>query len=194
MQCIYFSANNNSELVDMYNLIDSTNYLLDHIPQISNTSFFSYKLSSEFAEIDDGGEVFDPARSIAFEFDQMQINSLNIFSRFKNRIKLLREQAHSEDYLMNSESESTFWTFFERISKLKYGCLFLLENGNLQATWNDDKKNHIGLEFVNRQAIGFVIFKSRNSSEPVSRLSGIDTMNGLEDLISVYGLKKLLIT
>ena len=178
----------------MYNLIDSTKNPLDHLPQISKSSIISFNLSSDFVEIYGRGEVFGSTRSIAFEFDQIQINSLNTFTRFKNRIKLLSEQSHSEDYSMNYESVNTFWEFFERNSKLKYGCLFLLENGNLQATWNDNKKNHIGLEFVNHQTIGFVIFKNRNASESVSRLSGIDTMNGIEGLISVYDLKELLIT
>ena len=178
----------------MNNLIESTNNLLDHIPQFSETSIFSYEFSSGFSETEDSGDLFGLNRSIAYEFDQFQLNSLITFLRFKNRIKLLSEQARSEDYSMNSESESTFWHLFERISKLKYGCLFLLENGNLQATWNDDEENHVGLEFVNRQTIGFVIFRNRSSSEPVSRLTGIETMNGIENLISVYDLKELLIT
>ena len=178
----------------MNNILELTVNLLDHRPQFSEASFFNYKLSLRFSDYEDSGELIRPHRSIAYEFDQFQLNSLITFLRFKNRIKLLSELARSEDYSMNSESASTFWHFFERISKLKYGRLFLLENGNLQATWNDDEENHVGLEFVNRQTIGFVIFRKRSSSEPVSRLSGIETMNGIENLISVYNLNKLLIT
>ena len=178
----------------MYNLIESTNNLLDHIPQFRQTWFFNYKLSSGFSEVEDSGDFFDPNRLIEYEFDQFQLDSLKSFLRFKNRIKLLSEQARSEDYSINPESKRTFWMFFKKFPKLKYGCLFLLDNGNLEATWDDDRNNHVGLEFVSQQTIGFVIFRNRSSSEPVSRLSGIETMNGIKDLISVYSLKEILIT
>ena len=174
--------------------IESTVNLLDHNPQFSETSLLDYELSSGFSEYEDSGELLGPIGTIEYEFDQFQLNSLIAFLRFKNRIKLLSEQARSEDYSINPESERTFWEFFKNFSNLKYGSLFLLDNGNLEATWDDDRENHVGLEFISRQTIGFVIFRNRSSSEPVSRLSGLDTMNGIEDLISVYGLKEILTT
>ena len=112
--------------------------------------------------------------------------------KFVNRIKVLVEQTKSEDCSLNSGSHEAFWEFARTSQNLVYDKLFLLENGNLHATWKDEQRNHIGLEFVDKQTIGFVIFKWRESYESFSRLSGFDTIDGIRELIIAYELNNLL--
>ena len=113
-------------------------------------------------------------------------------SAYKDRIRLLKEQADLDGYSLSQPSKAAFLEFIERNPQVKRGRLVLMENGNLRAVWKGDNGAHIGLQFRDRQSIQYVIFKQRKPSAPVSRVSGSDTMEGISRQIEAFDLGNVL--
>lgn len=149
-------------------------------------------LSSGKSVVTDEGLHPKDNNSIQDKFDSVTDHCIDTTFKLMSRIKVLNEQSALEDYSINRLSHKSLMTFFREHPRLKYDRLFLLENGNLRATWRDDIGNHIALEFFNNQTIGFVIFKHQGLNLPTSRLSGFDTMDGIKKLIAVYEFEDLL--
>lgn len=126
------------------------------------------------------------------KFDPVTEHSINTTIKLKSRIEVLNEQTALEDYSISLLSHDALMTFFKEHPRLRYGRLFLLENGNLRATWRDENGNHIALEFFDSQTVGFVIFGQLSQNLPNSRLSGFDSMGGIDKLIGVYEFGDLL--
>ena len=69
-----------------------------------------------------------------------------------------------------------------------------MENGNLRAVWKGANGAHMGLQFLDNRSIQYVIFKQRETSAPVSRVYGRDTMKGISKQIDAFDLDDLLYT
>ena len=115
-------------------------------------------------------------------------------SAYKDRIRVLKEQAEFDGYLLSQPSKAAFLEFIERNPRIKRGRLLLMENGNLRAVWKGENGAHLGLQFRDRQSIQYVIFKQRKPSAPVSRVSGSDTMEGISRQIEAFDLGNVLYT
>ena len=113
-------------------------------------------------------------------------------SAYDDRIEVLREQATREGYSLNHDSKAGFLEFFRRNPLINPGRLFLLENGNLRAVWKGDDGAHIGLQFLSEKTIQYVFFARRESSLPVSRASGRDTVDGVRRQIEAFDLDELI--
>ena len=115
----------------------------------------------------------------------------HIVSSYDNRINVLRDQAASDGYFINHESEVGFLEYFRSNPLIRRSRLVLLENGNLRAVWKGDDEAHVGLQFLGKQMIQYVIFKRRQPYFPVSRVTGIDNISGVRKQIHAFDLEDL---
>jgi len=65
-----------------------------------------------------------------------------------------------------------------------------VDNGNLRATWKDEKGNHVGLQFLGNRFIQYVIFHHRSTGQ-VSRVAGCDSENGVRRQLQALDLQHL---
>ena len=107
------------------------------------------------------------------------------------RIEYLQGVAEEDGYVLNGASKINFEQFILSEPNIRKGNLILMENGNLRATWTDDKRNRIGLQFIGMQMIQYLIFKHRPYEKLVSRSLGRDSFNGIKQLIEAFDLKSL---
>ena len=108
------------------------------------------------------------------------------------RIQFLRDEASRDSITFNAESETDFKEFVRTSRKIRKGSLFLMDNGNLRAVWGDSQKTHLGLQFLGNKMVQYVIFKRRKMEQPVSRVAGRDTMEGIERQIDAFDLYSML--
>ncbi len=67
-----------------------------------------------------------------------------------------------------------------------------MDNGNLRAIWKDDQGARLGLQFLGGSIVQYVIFKRRSQGQPISRVTGRDSLEGLERQIDAFELDSLL--
>ena len=108
------------------------------------------------------------------------------------RINELGTYAKGEGYHLNSESEVDFWRFIELMPRFRKGNLVLIDNGNLRAVWKDRLGSRLGLQFLGRGMLQYVIFRRRPTAPRISRVSGTDTFEGLQRQIDAFDLGDLL--
>ena len=67
-----------------------------------------------------------------------------------------------------------------------------MDNGNLRAIWKDEHGARLGLQFLGGRMVQYVIFKRRKKEQPVSRVTGRDSLEGFERQIHAFELHSLL--
>lgn len=134
----------------------------------------------------------DPLESHDHEIESRAHRNRETVASYKHRIKVLKEQAELDGYSLNVPSEAAFLEFVEKNPLIRRGRLVLMENGNLRAVWKDDNGAHLGLQFVDSRTVQYVIFKQRQPSAPVSRVTGRDTMEGISRQIAAFDLDSAL--
>ena len=110
---------------------------------------------------------------------------------YTRRIDELRGYGELEDVRINVNSERGFWSFVPSMPTKNKAQLVLMDNGNLRAIWKDSGSNHIGIQFLGQNSVEYVIFKRRADSEDISRVSGIDTLEGIKRQIHAFDLTSL---
>jgi len=111
-----------------------------------------------------------------------------------SRLKYLQDEAIHDGYVLNPTSEVDFWQFVRSTPDMRRGNLVLMDNGNLRATWKDEQGTRLGLQFLGDGMVQFVIFKRRKQGQPISRVSGRDSLEVLKWLTATYELHSLLYT
>jgi len=114
------------------------------------------------------------------------------YDAYMSRLKILRDAAEHDGYTLNLPSEVDFKWFIQSYSDIRRGNLVLMDNGNLRAVWKDEQGAHLGLQFLGGGMVQYVIFKRRRQEQPVSRISGRDSLEGLERQIDAFELHSLL--
>ena len=111
---------------------------------------------------------------------------------YRCRIEELRGYGAEEGVAVNPASETDFWAFIEAHPDWRKGLTELMGNGNLRAVWKDRANGrHLGLQFLGRQAVEYVIFQPGPASGEVFRAAGIDDFAGLNRRINDSGLLPL---
>ena len=108
------------------------------------------------------------------------------------RLKFLRDEAVHDGYVLNPVSEIDFRDFVRSAPDIRKGNLVLMDSGNLRAIWKDENGTRLGLQFLGGRMVQFVIFKRRRQGQPISRVSGRDSLEGLERQIVAFELNSLL--
>ena len=108
------------------------------------------------------------------------------------RIRLLKDEAVHDGYVLNLASEIDFRHFVRSAPDIRRGNLVLMDNGNLRAIWKGNNGARLGLQFLGGRMVQYVIFKRRKKEQPISRVTGRDTLEGLERQIHAFELHSLL--
>ena len=135
-----------------------------------------------------------PLESHDRELESRAHRNRETVASYKQRIRVLKDQAELDGYSLSQPSAAAFLEFVEKNPLIRRGRLVLMENGNLRAVWKGDNRAHLGLQFVDRRSIQYVIFKQRQPSAPVSRVTGRDTMEGISRQIAAFDLDSALYT
>ena len=114
-----------------------------------------------------------------------------VYKAYEDRIDFLKEEAKIEKIPFNKKSESDFWSFIKSVQFIKKGSLFLGDDGNIYATWDDDKEDYLGLDFFGNDLIRYVIFKHR-SGKKIDRVVGRENQQGIKEQILAFDLNSLL--
>ena len=127
---------------------------------------------------------FPPAAAARQQDDKER----NVYAR---RIDELRGYGELDGVQIDDDSERDFWSFVPSAPTNNKAQLVLMDNGNLRAVWRNSGSNHIGIQFLGRDLVEYVIFKRREDSEDISRVSGIDTLEGVKRQIHAFDLTSL---
>ncbi len=111
---------------------------------------------------------------------------------YRSRMKFLQDEAEHDGYGLNLASEVDFRQFVQSAPSVRRGNLVLMDNGNLRAIWKDDQGARLGLQFLGGSIVQYVIFKRRSQGQPISRVTGRDSLEGLERQIDAFELDSLL--
>ena len=114
------------------------------------------------------------------------------YDTYMPRLKFLQDEAVDYGYELNSASEIDFRNFVRSAPDMRKGNLVLMDNGNLRATWKDEHGTRLGLQFLGGGMVQFVLFKRRKQRDLISRVSGRDSLEGLERQIVAFELNSLL--
>ena len=114
------------------------------------------------------------------------------YDTYMPRLKFLQDEAVDYGYELNSASEIDFQNFVRSAPDMRKGNLVLMDNGNLRATWKDEHGTRLGLQFLGGGMVQFVLFKRRKQRDLISRVSGRDSLEGLERQIVAFELNSLL--
>ncbi len=109
-----------------------------------------------------------------------------------SRMHLLKNAAENDGYSLNLASEIDFQLFICSETNIRKGDLILMDNGNLRVTWKDNRGTHLGLQFLGGGMVQYVIFKQREQGQPISRVTGRDSLEGLKRQINAFELYTLL--
>ena len=131
-------------------------------------------------------ESFDPGPGAKAE------QSRDTIANYNNRLRVLSELAARDGYFINNESLEGFAEFFNCNPFIRRGRLVLMENGNLRAVWKNEKQAHVGLQFLNKRTVQYVIFARREPSVATSRVTGTDTIKGVRKQIEAFELADLI--
>ena len=114
------------------------------------------------------------------------------FDAYMPRLRFLRDEAVHDGYVLNLASEIDFRNFVRSTPDIRKGNLVLIDNGNLRAIWKDEHGTRLGIQFLGGRMVQFVIFKRRKQGQSISRVSGRDSLEGLERQIVAFELNSLL--
>lgn len=114
------------------------------------------------------------------------------YDAYVPRLKFLQDEAVHDGYELNPDSQIDFQNFVRSDPDIRKGNLVLMDNGNLRATWKDENGTRLGLQFLGGGIVQFVLFKRRKQGQLISRVSGRDSLEGLERQIVVFELNSLL--
>ena len=132
--------------------------------------------------------VADPLSEYMEEFVE---HARQMRQAYTHRIEALQEDGAFEWIPINRPSQRDFWAFVRSTPFTQEAGLFLQDNGNLRAVWKGNNGSHVGIQFLGSQMAEYVIFKRRSPSGHVSRVAGIDTLEGVKLQIRAFDLVSL---
>ena len=108
------------------------------------------------------------------------------------RIEVLREEAATDGIAINGASERDFWAFVGWGKRVKGAQVVLMDNGNLRAVWEGRGGSHVGLQFRGDETVVYVIFSRRAGASGMSRVAGVDTLEGVKAQVRAFDLESVL--
>ena len=107
---------------------------------------------------------------------------------YRARIETLRGCAESDEIPMQPASEQDFWAFMDSLPEAPKAEVVLMDNGNFRAIWEDAEQSRVAVQFMGDQRGEYVIFKRRPDAPDISRVAGIDTLDGIKRQIRAFDL------
>ena len=112
--------------------------------------------------------------------------------KYDERIDFLKKEGDLDGVSLNPESLRGFKEFTYRYIPTKSCGLVLYDNGNLRAVWNSDGESFVGLQFLNRELIEYILFSQTAPSLPVSRSYGQAAIDSVMSQIEALELEWML--
>jgi len=113
----------------------------------------------------------------------------------EKRLEELKEIAVEDGYEISSASEKALRAFLAATPFSKRPYITLLDNGNVRALWEDETAGEqIGLQFLNRDFVQFVIFvrRERDGESYIARAAGRDLITNIVGQIENHCLRRLM--
>lgn len=110
---------------------------------------------------------------------------------YLRRIEELKRYALEDDIEVSLDSEQDFHFFVHSTNMEHEASLFLTDGGNYRAVWKDANGGHVGIQFLGKQQVECVIFKRRTTNDFVSRVAGLDTLEGVKQIIRALDINVL---
>ena len=121
--------------------------------------------------------------------EERQVSALErVREAYSLRIEELKAYAQEDEIEVNEASQRDFWDFVDSLSSTKRASLVLCDNGNLKAVWRDSGANHLGIQFLGNKRGEYVIFKRRQRASEISRVAGIDTLQGIKNQMTAFDI------
>ena len=121
--------------------------------------------------------------------EERQVSALErVREAYSLRIEELKAYAQEDEIEVNEASQRDFWDFVDSLSSTKRASLVLCDNGNLKAVWKDAQASHLGIQFLGNGQGEYVIFKHRQRTSEISRVAGIDTLQGIKNLMTAFDI------
>lgn len=108
------------------------------------------------------------------------------------RLRELRGEAESNGERFSDASVHDLRAFLEALPLAKRPAIFLLDNGNLRALWKNEAKEQVGLQFLGKNEVQFVIFSQRENSGVMTREAGVRPLSQIRALIAELDGERLL--
>jgi hypothetical protein len=118
-------------------------------------------------------------------FEQQLINE-----QMQNRVRELHIDALRSQDPFSEASFNDLKQLIGTVRLTKRPSIFLLDNGNLRALWKNDANEQVGLQFLGRGAVQFVMFAKRPTF--MMRESGVDELSAIADRLKANGCDRLL--
>lgn len=107
---------------------------------------------------------------------------------YRARIETLRGHAESDEIVVQPRSEQDFWGFVHALPEAPKAEIVLMDNGNFRAVWENGEQSRLAIQFMGAQRGEYVIFKRRPNASDVSRVAGIDTLDGIKRQMRAFDL------
>ena len=178
------------ELARWFHKLDREDQLRDHFagPKLTTDQHSQVKSEEGWIlgvtdvrqrSVEDVG-IHEPASPYQVEYTERQGRDTEFILRaYHHRIETLRNDAEIDGFSVNEGSEANFWSFISSMPSARKAELVLMDNGNFRAVWKDNNGDHLGVQFLGEQMAEYVIFKHRSAVGNVSRVAGIDTLEGV---------------
>ena len=125
----------------------------------------------------------------AIEFAMSKENQYQVY---QSQIEALRNGASHNGFNLNEASEGDFWLFFKSMPFLRQAEVVLVDNCNLRAVRQGEDNSNVGLQFLGNQLVEYFIFKRRQGARDISRVTGVDTLDGFTRQIHAFDLTTLM--
>lgn len=125
------------------------------------------------------------------------VSSQSMAHEYRRRIDDLRAMADEEGFTVAEASIRDFWVFYSILSPSQKAELVVNPNENLRAIWDDDRGDHVGIQFRGAGVFQYVIFKGPAESPKRKYDAGrgdIEVVRqrirdfNLENLLGIYGV------
>lgn len=160
-------------------------FIKQHEPVFHGMPNFTGELEDEAKPLLYSKETINPAPRLRIE------QFLDEIANYNDRLRVLSEQAALDGFFINPESLDGFKEFLKSNPLVRRGRLVLLDNGNLRAVWKGERDAHVGLQFLDKWTVQYVIFTRRHPSAVTSRVTGTDTIQGVIRQIKAFDLANL---
>lgn len=118
-------------------------------------------------------------------FKQQLINE-----QMQNRVRELHIDALRSQDPFSEASFNDLKQLIGTVRLTRRPSIFLLDNGNLRALWKNDANEQVGLQFLGRGAVQFVMFAKRPTF--MMRESGVDELSAIAERLRANGCDRLL--
>jgi len=97
-------------------------------------------------------------------------------SQIEDRLRELHVDALRNAEPFSESSLADLRSFLDSLPPIERPAIFLLDDGNLRAVWRNAAKEQVGLQFLGKDVVQFVMFVKRQQPPIMSRVAGTDAL------------------